>query len=350
MLKKTLIAAAALAATFAAPAFAEQKSEFKIAWVDYVGWMPWGYLETSGIMDKWASKYGIDVEIVHLDDYVGSLEQYTAGDFDGVTATNIDALSIPAASGVDSTALIVGDYSNGNDAIILKGQGSLASLKGKKVNLVEYSVSHYLLERGLAAAGLSQADLGAVVNTSDADMIDTYSSGASEALVTWNPLASTILSDPSATLVYDSSNIPGEIIDIMFVNSETLKDNPALGKALTGAWYEVMAKIAAFDEDALVSMADASGASIEGFMAQMASTEMFFEAATAVGFSEGGALKEAMTNVASFLFANGILGENATSADHVGVSYPDGSTTGDPSNVKLRFDTSYMAMAASGAL
>jgi NitT/TauT family transport system substrate-binding protein len=31
----------------------------------------------------------------------------------------MDALTIPAAGGLDSTALIVGDFSNGNDAVIL---------------------------------------------------------------------------------------------------------------------------------------------------------------------------------------------------------------------------------------
>jgi NitT/TauT family transport system substrate-binding protein len=29
---------------------------------------------------------------------------------------------------------------------------------------------------------------------------------------------------------------------MMVVNTQTLKDNPALGKALTGAWYEMMGK------------------------------------------------------------------------------------------------------------
>ena len=51
--------------------------------------------------------------------------RYTAGEFDGVSATNMDTLSIPAGSGVDTTALIVGDFSNGNDAVILKGEGTL---------------------------------------------------------------------------------------------------------------------------------------------------------------------------------------------------------------------------------
>jgi NitT/TauT family transport system substrate-binding protein len=312
--------------------------------------MPWGYLEDSGIMDKWAEKYGIDVEIVQINDYVESINQYTAGAFDGVSATNMDTLSIPAGGGVDTTALIVGDFSNGNDAVIAKGDIDLAGLTGKPVNLVELSVSHYLLARALDSVGLTEADLSGVVNTSDADMIAAFATDDVEAVVTWNPLVSTIMEEPNATKLFDSADIPGEIIDLMVVNTETLAANPDFGRALVGAWYEVMGLMASGDEDALTAMAEASGTDLEGYKAQLASTEMFYDPAAAVAFAESAELPTTMVNVAEFLFDKGILGEGAPSPDFVGVTYPDGSVTGDSNNVKFRFDTSYMQMAADGAL
>ncbi|MEM8580924.1 MAG: putative urea ABC transporter substrate-binding protein [Pseudomonadota bacterium] len=334
----------------ALPATAQEKTEFKVAWSIYVGWMPWGYLEDSGIMDKWADKYEIDVEIVQINDYIESINQYTAGAFDGVSATNMDTLSIPSGGGVDTTALIVGDYSNGNDAVILKGEGALADLAGKPVNLVELSVSHYLLARGLDSVGLSEADLDGVINTSDADMIAAYATDDVEAVVTWNPLVSSILEEPGANKLFDSSDIPGEIIDLMVVNTETLEANPSFGKAMVGAWYEVMGLMAAGDEAVLTAMAEASGTDLEGYKGQLASTEMFYDPAEAVAFTQSSELPTTMVNVAEFLFDKGILGEGAPSADFVGVAYPDGSTTGDTSNVQFRFDTTYMQMAADGAL
>ncbi|MEL7151169.1 MAG: putative urea ABC transporter substrate-binding protein [Pseudomonadota bacterium] len=345
-----LAGAAALAFGSAAPALAQEKTEFRVAWSIYVGWMPWGYLEESGIMDKWAEKYEIDVEIVQINDYVESINQYTAGAFDGVSATNMDTLSIPAGGGVDTTALIVGDFSNGNDAVIIKGDGELADLAGKPVNLVELSVSHYLLARALDSVGLKESELDAVINTSDADMIAAFSTDDVEAVVTWNPLVSTILEDPNAKKLFDSSDIPGEIIDLMVVNTETLAANPNFGKAMAGAWYEVMGLMAAGDEEVLTAMAEASGTDLDGYKAQLASTEMFYDPADAVAFTESAELPATMVSVAEFLFDKGILGEGAPSADFVGVAYPDGSTTGDPNNVKFRFDTTYMQMAADGAL
>jgi NitT/TauT family transport system substrate-binding protein len=342
--------AAALSIALATPALAQEKSEFRIAWSIYVGWMPWGYLEESGIMDKWADKYGIDVEIVQINDYVESINQYTAGAFDGVSATNMDTLSIPAGGGVDTTALIVGDFSDGNDAVIIKGDGDLASLAGKPVNLVELSVSHYLLARALDSVGLRESDLASVINTSDADMIAAFQTDDVEAVVTWNPLVSTILEDPNAKKLFDSSDIPGEIIDLMVVNTEVLEANPNFGKALVGAWYEVMALMAAGDEEVLTSMAVASGTDLAGYKAQLASTEMFYAPADAVEFTQSPELPNTMVSVAEFLFDKGILGEGAPSADFVGVAYPDGTITGDPNNVKFRYNTTYMQMAADGAL
>lgn len=355
MTKSNLLAASALSmgvlAAIVSPAMAEEKTEFKLAWSIYVGWMPWGYLEDSGIMDKWAEKYGIDVEIVQINDYVESINQYTAGAFDGVSATNMDTLSIPSGGGVDTTALIVGDYSNGNDAVILKGEGGLADLAGKPVNLVELSVSHYLLARGLDSVGLSEADLDGVINTSDADMIAAYATEDVEAVVTWNPLVSEILgSNADATNVFDSSAIPGEILDLMVVNTETLADNPAFGKAVAGAWYEVMGLMAEGDESVLTAMAEASGTDLEGYKAQLAATEMFFDPKDAVAQASSPELPKTMTEVAGFLFDKGILGEGAPSPDFVGVAYPDGSVTGDENNVKFRFDATYMQMAADGEL
>ncbi len=329
---------------------AQEKTEFRVAWSIYVGWMPWGYLEDSGIMDKWADKYDIDVEIVQINDYIESINQYTAGQFDGVSATSMDTLSIPSGGGVDTTALIVGDYSNGNDALIVKGDGGIDALKGQSVNLVELSVSHYLLARALDSVGLSEADLDGVINTSDADMIAAYATDDVSAVVTWNPLVSEILDGPDATSIFDSSNIAGEIIDLMVVNTETLDANPAFGKAMVGAWFEVMSLMAAGDKDVLTAMAEASGTDLAGYQSQLASTEMFFDPAKAVAFTSSAELPSTMTSVAEFLFDKGILGEGAPSADFVGIEYPDGSVVGNESNVQFRFDTTYMQMAADGAL
>jgi NitT/TauT family transport system substrate-binding protein len=327
------------------------RDSFKVAWSIYVGWMPWGYAAEQGIVDKWADKYDIDIEVVQINDYIESINQYTSGAFDACVMTNMDALTIPAAGGIDSTALIVGDFSNGNDGIILKGTDDLAAIKGQRVNLVELSVSHYLLARALDSIGLSESDL-TVVNTSDADLVAAYTTDDVTAVVTWNPLLSEIDAMPNSYKVFDSSQIPGEIIDLLVVNTDTLAANPKLGKALVGAWYETMALMRGDDDAgkaARTAMGMASGTDLAGYESQLASTKMFFEPADAVAFTNSPAVKSTMQAVAEFSFEHGLLGDGAPDAGFIGIETPAG-TYGDPGNVKLRFDPTYMQMAADGAL
>jgi NitT/TauT family transport system substrate-binding protein len=339
-------------AAIQSPAVAAEKATFRIAWSIYAGWMPWGYAADSGIMKKWADKYGISVEIVQINDYVESINQYTAGAFDGCVMTNMDALTIPAAGGVDSTALISGDYSDGNDGVVLKGGKSLKNIKGQNVNLVELSVSHYLLARALDTVGMSERDVR-VVNTADADIVSAFVSPDVTATVTWNPQLNEVRKAEGAAMVFDSSKVPGEIIDLMVVNTETLKQSPALGKALVGAWYETLALMkdgGPKGTEALTAMATASGTDLTGYKSQLATTKMFYTPAEAVAFATNPDLVKSMDLVRTFSFDHGLLGEGARTVDAVGIAFPGGKVLGDAKNVKLRFDADTMKMAAEGKL
>ena len=103
LIRRICIGLFALILAAPASASAEPKT-FKLCWSIFAGWMPWGYAADEGIVKKWADKYGIRVEVSEVPDYVGSIERYSAGEFDACSMTNMDALTIPAAAGVDSTA------------------------------------------------------------------------------------------------------------------------------------------------------------------------------------------------------------------------------------------------------
>jgi NitT/TauT family transport system substrate-binding protein len=354
---KTLRAGALLLAILAAgaalPSSAAERTSFNVAWSIYVGWMPWDYADRSGILKKWADKYGIKIKLTQINEYVESINQYTAGTFDACAMTNMDTLTIPAAGGVDSTALIVGDFSNGNDGVVLKGKGkALTDIKGQKVNLVELSVSHYLLARALESVGMRERDLK-VINTSDADIVAAFSAPATTAVVAWKPQLSAVLSAPNAQLVFDSSKIPGEILDLMVVKTDVLNANPKLGKALIGAWYEtlaVMFKNDAAGQAAQTAMAKASGTDLAGFGRQLATTHLFSTPADAYAFVTADGVINSMDSVRKFSFEHGILGQGASSVDAVGIQFPAGKVLGDSHNLKMRFDSAFSKLAMDGKL
>ncbi|AFL51312.1 NitT/TauT family transport system substrate-binding protein [Sinorhizobium fredii] len=350
---RTLSAALGLSLSLlAGGAHAEPKKEFNIAWTIYVGWMPWPYAADAGIVKKWADKYGITINVKQINDYVESINQYTAGGFDGVTATNMDGLTIPAAGGVDTTILIIGDFSNGNDGIVSRTANTPAELKGESINLVELSVSHYLLARALETAGLSEKDV-TIVNTSDADMVAAFKSPETSTVVTWNPLLAEVKAEPGSAALFDSTQIPGEIIDTLMVNTEVLKDNPDFGKALAGIWYETMSVLTDPGEKgnaARAAMGAMSGTDLAGFEAQLAATKLFATPQEAVAFAESEDLVKTMDLVRTFSFDHGLLGDGAPDKDIVGIAFPGGQVLGSADNVKLRFDASYMKLAAEGSL
>lgn len=331
---------------------AAPRTEFAIGWSIYAGWMPWPYAEQAGIVKKWGDKYGITIRLVQVNDYIESVNQYTAGKLDGVTVANMDALTIPAAGGKDTSAIILGDYSNGNDAVLLKGADSVAGIRGRDVYLAELSVSHYLLARALEKNALKLTDVK-TVNTSDADIAAAFGSPAVTAAVAWNPQVTTMKGVAGAKAVFTSADIPGEILDLMVVDTKVLKANPNLGKALAGIWYETMALMARKDAEgaaARAAMAKLSGTTAEAFEGQLATTYLYADPKAALAAMQSPDLVTTMTRVRDFSFAQGLFGQGAASADVVGMSFPGGKTLGDPKAVTLRFDPTYMQAAADGKL
>lgn len=333
------------------PAEATKRTEFNIGWSIYAGWMPWPYAQQAGIVKKWADKYGLKINIVQVNDYVESVNQYTAGKLDGVTVANMDALTIPAAGGKDTSAIIVGDYSNGNDGIVMKGAADLKAIRGQSVNLVELSVSHYLLARGLNSVGMQLRDVK-TVNTGDADIVGAFASPDVKVAVAWNPQLNAMKAQPDAKVVFSSADIPGEILDLLCVDTATLKANPNLGKALAGIWYETTALMVRQDaqgQAARAAMAKLAGATPEAFDSQLSTTHLYSDPKAAVAATDAPALVTTMTRVRDFSFSKGLF-KGASSADAVGMSFPGGKTLGDAQHVTLRFDDSFMKMAADGKL
>ena len=329
------------------PVFAGNK--YRVAWSHYTGWEPWGYAYDNGIVKKWADKYGIEIEVTLVNDYIESINLYTAGHFDACTMTNMDALTIPAVGGVDTMAMVIGDFSNGNDGIVMKNGTTVKDLKGRNIMLVELSVSHYMLARALDMNGLSERDVK-LTNTSDAEIASAFVSDANAAAVTWNPPLQQVRNAKGATLVFDSSKIPGEIIDLLAVKTSAPAE---LKKALAGAWYEtmqVMSGRSKASKQALESMAQQAGGTLAEFKSQLKTTAMFYEAAEANTFSQSTDLKKTMEQVRTFAFDKGLYGNGAPSKDLVGIEFPDKSVIGDKGNIKLRFDNAYMQAAAEGKL
>ena len=351
-LKGIGVALALVTSLLVAPGPAQAKDSFKIAWSIYVGWMPWGWAADNGIVKKWADKYGITIDVVQINDYVELINQYTAGGFDGCVMTNMDALTIPAVGGVDSTALIVGDFSNGNDGIVSKTVKSVAELKGQSINLVELSVSHYLLAR---APGDSRAWPSATSPWSTPPMPTSSRCSpaprTSSTSVTWNPLLSEVAA------------FAGRQRAVQFLADPRRDHRPHGGQhhdaegqsgLRQGAGRRLVRDHGA---DAGHGRGRGGGAhrhgarrpapTLPGFDAQLKTTRMFWTPKEAVAFTKSPDLVQTMDHVRTFSNSKGLMGGDM---DAVGIGFPGGQALGKADGIKLRFTDAYMQLAADGAL
>ncbi len=162
------------------------------------------------------------------------------------------------------------------------------------------------------------------------------------AAVTWKPQLSEVTAMPKTTLVFDSSKTPGEILDLMVVNSAVLKANPKLGKALVGAWYETLARHAGQGREGH------GRARIDGQGFGHRSRRLQGPARDHLPVCDAGRapwpptkspdLVKKMDLVRKFSFDHGLLGEGAKTVDAVGIEFPGGVTLGNKANIKMRFD------------
>ena len=347
-----------LFAGYATPARAAAPT-FTVGWSVYAGWNPYFYMAKSGILKRWADKYGIVIKVQRFD-YAASLDAFVGKNIDACTMTNMEALDMPAAAGVDSTALIIGDYSNGNDAVLARSNLTLAQLPGRKIMLVQKTVSEYLLERAMDVNGLSsQISQLRMINTSDSDLVGAFlGNKGNQIAVTWKPLVSQIVGqDHDVKSLFDSSKIPAEILDLLVVRTEVLKRSDGSGirfaKAISGAWYETVSQLASTgpaSEQAISGSAAASGDSVASYKEQLRTTYLYSTPKAAAQFSESPSIKQKMDLVRQFCFRHQLLGQNVSSVNDVAILYPDGTVQGKTDRVRFRIDSTYMRMAEQGRL
>lgn len=335
-------------------AMAADSKKYKFGFSHYTSW---DLLNASDVIKKHADKHGVKIEMVLINDYVESLNLLAAGNtkpsgtgsIDIVVVTNVDGISTVAAAASTKNpieVILVNSYSAGNDKIVSKSAKTMKDLKGKKLQLVEYSVSHYLLARALSVNGMKESDLGGIVNTSDVDIQANYLSLPPQMAhsVTWNPMAQSIAKEARSTVLFDSSKIPGEILDLTVTRSDV---PDAVKQAVADAWAEIAASVAPNAPgrtQVIERVAKFSGCSVADYEAQLKTTAMFYDQKDAAAVFKDPKLKETMKYVRDFSYDKGLLGKGAK--DSTSIQYPDGTVLGDAKSVKMKFVTKYMEAAS----
>ena len=231
-----------------------------------------------------------------------------------------------------------------------KTASSVKELRGRRIHLQKGSASHYLLARALAKNGLDQSDV-TLVNLSNVDIVSAYNSANVETVAAWNPELEIMRSSFGGTLLFDSSEIPGEIIDALLVDTQVLRNHPNLARALVGIWFETIRDLFSPDGAGAVArdvITNLSGLSPEMYGLVMQKTAFY---RTPQQVLQAMTSQDAINGVDArriIRFEEGLAG-GLSNIDEIGIQF-ESRVLGNPDNIKFRFDPKWIRMAIKGQL
>lgn len=212
-----------------------KKEPLKIGYSDWPGWVAWDIAITKG----WFETEGVNVQFSWFE-YVPSMDAFASGNVDAVTMTNGDAL-VTGATGASNILILVSDYSNGNDMVVVTPEiDSLSQLKGKKIGVEVGFVDHLLLVKGLESVGLKESDVE-LVNVATHQTAQTLASGEVSAIAAWQPNSGEALKSVAGSkALFTSANVPGLIYDCLAVSPQSLNERREDWQKVVKVWYKVV--------------------------------------------------------------------------------------------------------------
>jgi NitT/TauT family transport system substrate-binding protein len=149
---------------------------------------------------------------------------------------SLDELFGLAVDGLEPRIILIVDVSAGADVVVgRRGMRSMRDLKGKSVAVESSALGAFVLSRALALNGMQAGDVTAVHLESN-EQATAFEKGQVEGAVTFDPYTAQFLR-AGAKKLFDSSQIPGEIVDLLAVRASVLEKHPKAVEALLTGWF-----------------------------------------------------------------------------------------------------------------
>src|SRR3989344_8960182 len=221
-----------------------------VSWPGYAG----GIVANGGFKENaesiFTKKYGLPVRFVLIEDIDARGKAFAKGGPDGVDVvwTTIDfwANELPnfVKGGIEASAVLHVDWSRGGDAIVAdKSIASIEDLKNKKIALVQFTPSHWLLEQAMRQSKLTSAEQQKIrdniifsqdVPTARAAFV----AGQVDVAVVWEPDVKQALKRDSSHILISSKDFPDVIADMMVAKKDFIRSHPKTIDAFVRGWLD----------------------------------------------------------------------------------------------------------------
>ena len=180
----------------------------------------------------------LDPQTVQLVEYPSASEVLRAfrnQAIDGMVIS-LDELFALAVDGLQPRVILVVDVSNGADVVVGRsGMRTMRDLKGKSVAVESGALGAFVLSRALALNGMQAADVN-VVHLESNEQPAAFEKGEIDGAVTFDPYRAQFLK-AGARALFDSTQIPGEIVDLLAVRESVIEKEPQAIRALLTGWF-----------------------------------------------------------------------------------------------------------------
>lgn len=193
----------------------------------------------------------LDSGAVQLVEYPSASEVLRAFRNDAIDGMviSLDELFGLAIDGFDPRIVLIVDVSNGADAVVGRGNmRSMRDLKGKSVAVESSALGAFVLSRALALNGMGAGDVN-VVHLESNEQPSAFEQGQVDGAVTFEPYRAQFLRAGGRTL-FDSTQIPGEIVDLLAVRASVFERKPKALQQLLNGWFDALEYMKTSPEDA----------------------------------------------------------------------------------------------------
>jgi ABC-type nitrate/sulfonate/bicarbonate transport system substrate-binding protein len=320
---------------------------FTLAWSEYPSWSVFGVAHEQGLLDEAEGKLGdmekkwnVDI-VLKQTDYDTCIQFYGSSQADAVCITNMDILG-PANSRA-AVAILPTSTSAGADACLAVGVNDIDQLAGKNTHGLERSVSQYAFERILVLKGKNPKDYPFVqMDPSLAAQAMQTGDASIQSIMVWNPFVlQTLRTQQSSKVLFDSTAIPEEIIDMVVVGKDSLakQGGKNFALAILDTYYEINRRLAdpKTGNDTLVAIgAKFSNLGLDDMKLVVEQTKFYSDPQAALTLLESDKFrKETMPAVATFCVEHGITEKQPA------IGY-------DQADAPLNFDLSYLKSIRDG--
>jgi len=251
------------------------------------GWLPASVLLSSGSSSR--------------DSMAGLL----SGQLQGAALTLDETIRV-WSEGTELVVVAVADVSAGADALITRPSiTELAELRGKRIAVEVNGVSGVMLLKILELAGLAWSDV-VVVDLPVSQHAGAWSRGEVDAAVSYEPSA-TKLQREGGVRLFDSSDIPETIFDLLVVTRDTAEQNPGAVRDLVLAHFRGLRHLVRSMHDAVYRVADHQGIAPEDVQSALATVMLPDLVANQRYLARVGRVENTARSLSQLMFRTGMI-------------------------------------------